>query len=172
MLGKRTSPADGRSRRFFKAFSPPVCFSLSFAFHLLTQPFPTVFQFAYTTLFGWYAAFLFIRTGSLRLFFLAATPPILDSLSFPLTRPTHFHLRLFIVDGESADWRRKKTYFPFPNLDSTGSILPPFFAHALCNSLGLPPLGWALQVWPHKKICAFVFLLSFLSFLCAISVGF
>ncbi|BGP16181.1 hypothetical protein JCM10213_001397 [Rhodosporidiobolus nylandii] len=55
----------------------------------------STFQFAYTTLFGWYASFLFLRTGS---------------------------------------------------------VLPPFLAHSLCNMLGLPPLGWALQVWPDKKL--------------------
>ncbi|GAA6015398.1 hypothetical protein JCM10207_008973 [Rhodosporidiobolus poonsookiae] len=57
--------------------------------------FQSAFQFVYTTVFGWYAAFLFLRTGSL---------------------------------------------------------LPPFLAHALCNALGLPPVGWALQVYPEKKL--------------------
>ncbi|GAA5867209.1 hypothetical protein JCM8547_003119 [Rhodosporidiobolus lusitaniae] len=62
---------------------------------LLQGVFQSTFQFAYTTLFGWYASFLFLRTGS---------------------------------------------------------IIPPFLAHSLCNSLGLPPLHWALQVWPEKKL--------------------
>ncbi|KWU41772.1 Abi-domain-containing protein, partial [Rhodotorula sp. JG-1b] len=56
----------------------------------------STFQFAYTTIFGWYAAFLFLRTGS---------------------------------------------------------IVPPFLAHVFCNIMGIPPLGWALQVWPEKKKC-------------------
>ncbi|GAA5958830.1 hypothetical protein JCM21900_003941 [Sporobolomyces salmonicolor] len=55
----------------------------------------SIFQFLYTTLFGWYATFLFLRTGSL---------------------------------------------------------IPPFLAHSFCNAMGLPPLGWALQVWPEKKL--------------------
>ncbi|GAA5986793.1 hypothetical protein JCM11641_004793 [Rhodosporidiobolus odoratus] len=59
----------------------------------------STFQFVYTTLFGWYASFLFLRTGS---------------------------------------------------------VIPPFLAHSLCNILGLPPLGWALQVWPDKKLCVFL----------------
>ncbi|GAA5999127.1 CAAX prenyl protease [Rhodotorula paludigena] len=54
----------------------------------------STFQFVYTTLFGWYATFLFLRTGS---------------------------------------------------------IIPPFLAHAFCNTMGLPPLAWALKVWPEKK---------------------
>ncbi|GAA5989428.1 hypothetical protein JCM10908_000470 [Rhodotorula pacifica] len=54
----------------------------------------STFQFAYTTIFGWYAAFLFLRTGS---------------------------------------------------------IVPPFLAHVFCNIVGIPPLGWALHVWPEKK---------------------
>ncbi|GAA5962100.1 hypothetical protein JCM8115_002915 [Rhodotorula mucilaginosa] len=61
---------------------------------LLRGTLQSTFQFAYTTIFGWYAAFLFLRTGS---------------------------------------------------------ILPPFLAHVFCNIMGIPPLGWALQVWPDKK---------------------
>ncbi|GAA6027151.1 hypothetical protein JCM8097_002433 [Rhodosporidiobolus ruineniae] len=55
----------------------------------------STFQFLYTTIFGWYSAFLFLRTGS---------------------------------------------------------ILPPFLAHALCNTLGLPPIMWALHAFPEKKL--------------------
>ncbi|GAA5928846.1 CAAX prenyl protease [Sporobolomyces koalae] len=55
----------------------------------------STFQFAYTTLFGWYATFLFLRTGS---------------------------------------------------------VIPPFLAHVFCNMMGLPPLGWALQVYPDRKL--------------------
>ncbi|POY75739.1 hypothetical protein BMF94_1149 [Rhodotorula taiwanensis] len=54
----------------------------------------STFQFAYTTIFGWYASFLFLRTGS---------------------------------------------------------TIPPFLAHVFCNVMGIPPLGWALHVWPEKK---------------------
>ena len=32
--------------------------------------------------------------------------------------------------------------------------MPPFLAHVFCNIMGIPPLGWALQVWPEKKKCA------------------
>lgn len=92
--------ADERDKPSYKASSLPVWPPLlpPLPLHWLTSTQFAVFQFAYTTLFGWYAAFLFIRTGS---------------------------------------------------------VLPPFFAHALCNSLGLPPLAWALQVWPQKKLCTF-----------------
>ncbi|GAA5971045.1 hypothetical protein JCM3765_006382 [Sporobolomyces pararoseus] len=55
----------------------------------------STFQFAYTTLFGWYATFLFLRTAS---------------------------------------------------------IIPPVLAHSFCNAMGLPPLGWALQVHPERKL--------------------
>ncbi|BGP24655.1 prenyl protein peptidase [Rhodotorula toruloides] len=62
---------------------------------LLIATAQSLFQLAYTTLFGWYASFLFLRTGS---------------------------------------------------------IIPPFLAHAFCNAMGVPPLGWALRVWPEKKL--------------------
>ncbi|GAA5840770.1 hypothetical protein JCM11251_001693 [Rhodosporidiobolus azoricus] len=71
----------------------------------------STFQFAYTTLFGWYASFLFLRTGS---------------------------------------------------------ILPPFLAHALCNMLGLPPLGWALHSFPEKKTSIYA---SYLSGIALFSYG-
>ncbi|GAA6055966.1 hypothetical protein NBRC10513_004975 [Rhodotorula toruloides] len=61
---------------------------------LLVATAQSLFQLAYTTLFGWYASFLFLRTGS---------------------------------------------------------IIPPFLAHAFCNAMGVPPVGWALKVWPEKK---------------------
>ncbi|GAA5882712.1 hypothetical protein JCM3774_004528 [Rhodotorula dairenensis] len=61
---------------------------------LLRGTLQSTFQFAYTTVFGWYASFLFLRTGS---------------------------------------------------------VVPPFFAHVFCNIMGIPPLGWALHVWPEKK---------------------
>ncbi|BGP32082.1 CAAX prenyl protease [Rhodotorula toruloides] len=61
---------------------------------LLVATAQSLFQLAYTTLFGWYASFLFLRTGS---------------------------------------------------------IIPPFLAHAFCNALGVPPVGWALKVWPEKR---------------------
>lgn len=54
----------------------------------------STFQFAYTTLFGWYASFVFIRTGS---------------------------------------------------------VIPAFLVHSFCNSMGLPPLAWALHVYPEYK---------------------
>ncbi|GAA5914773.1 CAAX prenyl protease [Sporobolomyces salmoneus] len=62
---------------------------------LLQSILVSTFQFAYTTLFGWYATFLFLRTGS---------------------------------------------------------IIPPVLVHSFCNAMGLPPLGWALQVYPERKI--------------------
>ncbi|GAA5916723.1 hypothetical protein JCM6882_005788 [Rhodosporidiobolus microsporus] len=71
----------------------------------------STFQFAYTTLFGWYASFLFLRTGSL---------------------------------------------------------LPPFLAHALCNMLGLPSLGWALHYFPEKKISIYA---SYLAGIATFSYG-
>ncbi|GAA5821465.1 hypothetical protein JCM3770_000913 [Rhodotorula araucariae] len=55
----------------------------------------STFQFIYTTLFGWYATFLFLRTGS---------------------------------------------------------VLAPCLAHAFCNAIGIPMLGWALKSWPDKKL--------------------
>jgi len=33
----------------------------------------------------------------------------------------------------------------------TGSVLPPIIVHAFCNWMGLPPVVWALQVWPEKR---------------------
>jgi len=80
----------------------------------------TAFQFAYTTLFGWYATYLFLRTGML------------------LSPPSPLFLRLIE---------------PLYPLNCTGSIIPPFLAHAFCNSMGLPPLSYALQVYPDRKLC-------------------
>ncbi|GAA6021093.1 hypothetical protein JCM11491_004413 [Sporobolomyces phaffii] len=62
---------------------------------LLQSVLVSTFQFAYTTLFGWYATYLFLRSGS---------------------------------------------------------IIPPVLAHSFCNVMGLPPLGWALQAYPERKI--------------------
>lgn len=56
----------------------------------------TVIQLAYTTLFGYHCAFLFLRTGSL---------------------------------------------------------YPPLFSHVFCNFMGLPQIGFELQVFPHRKLC-------------------
>lgn len=42
---------------------------------------------------------------------------------------------------------------PVTSRTHPGSILPPFLAHVFCNIMGIPPLGWALQVWPDKKKC-------------------
>ncbi|SGY44669.1 BQ5605_C001g00188 [Microbotryum silenes-dioicae] len=83
----------------------------------------SAFQFAYTTLFGWYAAFLFVRTGT---FF----PPF----SFDEFHP---------VSGQAPSQRRDAC---------TGSILPSILVHTFCNWWGLPPIVDALRVYPEKKI--------------------
>ena len=47
-------------------FWAPFFFGLAHLHHLLVRPAAQVFmQFAYTTVFGWIAAFLFVRTGHL-----------------------------------------------------------------------------------------------------------
>jgi prenyl protein peptidase len=76
----------------------------------------TVFQFAYTTLFGWYASYLFLRTGP-----------------SPLLSPSHTLTN-----------------------DCTGSIIPPILAHIFCNYMGLPPIAWALSVFPSRRLCTVI----------------
>lgn len=38
--------------------------------------------------------------------------------------------------------------------------MPPFLAHVVCNVMGIPPLDWALHVFPDRKKCASSLLLS------------
>ncbi|SDA04710.1 BZ3501_MvSof-1269-A2-R1_Chr3-1g05190 [Microbotryum saponariae] len=86
----------------------------------------SAFQFAYTTLFGWYATFLFVRTGA---FF--------SPFSFDEFHP---------VFGQAPSQ---------PRHACTGSILPPILVHTFCNWWGLPPIVGALRVYPEKKIRTF-----------------
>jgi prenyl protein peptidase len=33
----------------------------------------------------------------------------------------------------------------------TGSLLPAWTAHAFCNVMGFPNIGWELQAYPHRR---------------------
>lgn len=35
-----------------------------------------------------------------------------------------------------------------------GSLLPPFLAHTFCNFMGLPPIDYALRVYPERRASA------------------
>lgn len=71
----------------------------------------TLIQLAYTTLFGFHCAFLFLRTGS---------------------------------------------------------IYPPLFSHMFCNFMGLPQIGYELQLFPHRRAgIVFVYLLGIVGYIFA-----
>lgn len=110
-----------------------------------------VFQFTYTTLFGWFAAHLFVKTG-------ASQPPLLPPPSLPL--PSSL---LPLTANSLASW-----LVSF----HTGTLAPSLTAHVFCNIFGLPQPFAAMERHPTKKADIFVmYLLGIGGFAWAMYIG-
>lgn len=90
------------------------------------------FQFLYTSVFGFYSAFLFIRTGKYHFFHLqTGCIKIFITTIFWFVIVTYIRLKLLYC-------------LLFPHIIflifSTGHFLPLFAVHAFCNHMGLPEM--------------------------------
>ena len=89
----------------------------------------TVFQFGYTTLFGWFASYLFLRTGTFTLLFMTDPSPSTSATSHS-------------EQNGDADLGMAAI---------AGSILPPLLSHMFCNFMGIYLPTNAVRRHPRRR---------------------